>query len=97
MPRCYKKPQRKWRTFYPCCWVDASSDAVGYRLADKGYQIPIANEPGFVWRLLEIAKAEKAAVILPMVTNELEILSIYKDKFQHEGTVISISDITLYT
>lgn len=72
--------------------VDASSEAVGFRLVDKGYQIPLANEPDFVWRLLEIAKEEKAVVILPLVTSELEILSINKDKFQNEGIIISISD-----
>jgi carbamoyl-phosphate synthase large subunit len=72
--------------------VDASSDAVGFKLADAGYQIPLANAPGFIDKLLEIAVAEKADVILPLVTKELEMLSINKDKFQHEGVIVSVSD-----
>lgn len=72
--------------------VDASSEAVGFKLADAGYQIPMANAPDFIDRLLEIAIKEKAKVILPLVTRELELLSLNKDKFQKEGIIVSVSD-----
>jgi carbamoyl-phosphate synthase large subunit len=52
--------------------VDASSEAVGFRLADAGYQIPLASDPNFIDRLLEISKQENALVILPLVTWELK-------------------------
>jgi carbamoyl-phosphate synthase large subunit len=72
--------------------VDASSEAVGFRLADTGYQIPMANAPDFIDRLLKIAIQEKADVILPLVTSELEMLSLNKDKFQNAGVIVSVSD-----
>ncbi len=72
--------------------VDASSEAVGFRLADAGYQIPMANAPDFIDSLLKIAINEKAKVILPLVTHELEMLSLNKDKFQKEGVTVSVSD-----
>ena len=77
--------------------VDASSEAVGFRLADAGYQIPMANAPDFIDRLLEISIKEKARAILPLVTRELEILSLNKDKFQKEGVIVSISDYSPLT
>lgn len=72
--------------------VDASNEAVGFKIADAGHQIPLANAPDFIDKLLEIAVAEKADVILPLVTRELEMLSLSKDKFQHEGVIVSVSD-----
>lgn len=72
--------------------VDASKEAVGFMLADEGYQIPLASAPDFIDRLLKIATDEKADVILPLVTKELEILSLNKDKFRSEGVIVSVSD-----
>jgi carbamoyl-phosphate synthase large subunit len=51
-----------------------------------------ANAPDFIDRLLEIAIQEKAEVILPLVTKELEILSLNKDKFQNESVIVLVSD-----
>ncbi len=73
--------------------VDASSEAVGFQLADASDQIPMADAPNFTGKLLQIAGEEKVDVILPMVTRELEILSQNKDKFQNEGIIVSVSDI----
>ncbi len=73
--------------------ADASSEAVGFKLVDAGCQIPMADAPDFIDKLLNIAQEEKAAVILPLVTKELEILSLNKDKFQNEGIIVSVSDI----
>ena len=72
--------------------ADASGEAVGFLLADAGYKVPMANEPDFVDRLLKIAIDEKADVILPLVTKELEKLSYHKEKFQKEGILVSVSD-----
>lgn len=72
--------------------ADASSEAVGYKLADVGCRIPMADAPDFTCKLLKIAVEEKVDVILPMVTRELEILSLNKDKFQNEGIIVSVSD-----
>lgn len=72
--------------------ADASEEAVGYLLSDAAHQIPMANAPDFIDRLLAIAVGEKADVILPLVTRELEKLSFNKDKFQKEGIIVSVSD-----
>lgn len=73
--------------------ADAKSEAVGYQLADARCQLPLADAPDFINSLLKIAKEEKVDVILPMVTRELERLSVNKDKFQNEGIIVSVSDI----
>jgi carbamoyl-phosphate synthase large subunit len=72
--------------------VDACSEAVGFKLTEASYQIPLANEACFADRLLEIAKAESVSVILPLVTSELEILSLNKAKFENQGVLVSVSD-----
>ena len=74
--------------------ADASGEAVGFQLADVGCQIPKADAPDFVSKLLKIAGEEKVDVILPMVTRELELFSLNKDRFQNEGIIVSVSDIT---
>ncbi|TAH69108.1 MAG: ATP-grasp domain-containing protein [Anaerolineaceae bacterium] len=73
--------------------VDASKEAVGFKLVDAGCQIPKADAPDFTSSLLKIAGEEKVDVILPLVTMELETLSLNKDKFQNEGIIVSVSDI----
>lgn len=50
------------------------------------------NAPDFIDELLHIAADEKADVILPLVTKELEVLSLNKDRFCHEGVLVSVSD-----
>lgn len=72
--------------------ADASGETVGFLLADAGHRIPMANSPDFIVKLLKIAQDEKADVILPLVTRELEILSLNKKKFQDEGVIVSVSD-----
>ena len=43
--------------------ADASNEAVGYKLADIGYQIPMADAPEFTCKLLRIAENERVGVI----------------------------------
>nr|WP_308545082.1 ATP-grasp domain-containing protein [uncultured Lachnoclostridium sp.] len=73
--------------------ADASSEAVGFKLADARCKLPMAEAPDFIDTLLKITKEEKVDVILPMVTRELERLSFNKDKFKNEGIIVSVSDI----
>lgn len=73
--------------------ADASGEAVGLKLADASCQIPMAEASDFTDKLLQVAVEEKVDVILPMVTRELEVLSLNKDKFQNEGIIVSVSDI----
>jgi carbamoyl-phosphate synthase large subunit len=77
--------------------VDASGEAAGFILADAGYRIPMADAPDFIDKLLKIAMDENADVILPLVTRELEILSLNKDKFQNEGIIAAVSDFRSLT
>lgn len=77
--------------------ADASDEAVGFLLADAGYQIPKADSPDFINKLLKIATDENADVILPLVTKELEILSLNKHKFLNEGIIVSVSDFAPLT
>lgn len=93
-PGVIKSLRENGERFIRVVGADASSEAVGFRLADEGYQIPTANDPDFIERLLEIAIKEKVNVILPLVTRELEILSLNKNQFENEGVIVSVSDFS---
>ncbi len=55
--------------------VDASSGAVGLRLADAGGVLPLADDPGYVGALCELAVAHKVTALVPTVAEELVALA----------------------
>ncbi len=51
--------------------VDADSAAPGLYLADAGYRIPFADDPQFAASLTRLCLAERIAVLVPLVDEEL--------------------------
>ena len=60
--------------------------------ADKGYRIPYAAKPGFVDRLIEIAKAEKCEILFPGLDAELPVLATARERFKQAGITAVVSD-----
>ncbi|MCU0461925.1 MAG: ATP-grasp domain-containing protein [Bacteroidales bacterium] len=67
-------------------------NSVGAGLLDKVFQIPIAESPDFIEKVLDICVAEKVDVIIPLVTRELLVFARNKEKFFKSGIYISVSD-----
>lgn len=72
---------------------DASlKNSVGAGLLDKVFQIPFAEAPDFIDRVLEICTGEKVDVVIPLVTRELPVFAKNKDLFNSKGICVSVSD-----
>lgn len=72
--------------------VDMNPNAVGRYFCDEFYKIPRGTSPSFPPALLDICKKEKIDVVLPQVTEELDLLSKWKKEFEKEGIAITVSD-----
>jgi carbamoyl-phosphate synthase large subunit len=67
-------------------------NSVGAGLLDKVFQIPFAESPDFIEKVLEICTSEKVDVIIPLVTRELLAFARNKDLFAKNGIYVSVSD-----
>lgn len=72
--------------------VDMGTDLTILEMVDALYQVPAADDPGYIDRLLEICKTEKVDVVLPFMSAELLPLIDRKDEFEAIGTKVSVSD-----
>ena len=72
--------------------VDMGTDPTVLQMVDALYQVPAADDPTYIDRLLEICKAEKVDVVLPFMSAELLPLIDRKDEFEVIGTKVSVSD-----
>jgi len=73
--------------------TDIKDDVIGKYLMDSFHVVPKANERESVDKFLEICEEENIDVILPQVTNELEVFSRNKSKFEKIGVKIGVSDL----
>lgn len=67
-------------------------NSVGAGLLDRLFQIPFAESPDFISRVLEICVSEKIDVVLPLVTRELLVLAQHRELFAKNGIYVSVSD-----
>lgn len=71
--------------------ADADPGAIGRYLHDKFIQVPLADDPGYSDKLLEICRDQKIDILLPLVTKELFPLSAHKQAFEQQGTKVLVS------
>src|SRR3989339_1491024 len=64
----------------------------GVIFCDKVYKVPTYNNKAFIDVLLEICKKEKIFFLIPIVDQEVEIISKYKDKFEKLGVRVCCSN-----
>ena len=73
--------------------TDINNDSSILHMFDSVYTVPSAGSPEYVGRILEICKKEHVDIVIPVMSAELEPLSIGKERFREIGTCISVSDI----
>lgn len=76
---------------YRIIGVDADKYAYGLYLADKGYVIPMAKDPGFLNTIVSISKNEHAQIFIPLLSKEYNVISSSLDIFRQIGVTVPIS------
>ena len=72
--------------------ADMNDDPTMLQMVDAYYQVPRGDDPSYVDVIFNICKKEKVDVVLPVMSVELNVLSLNKNKFENEGIRISVSD-----
>lgn len=68
--------------------TDCSNLAPAIYEADKYYIVPRITEPGYIERILEICRKEKADAVLSLIDPELSLLAKNTEKFKEVGTTV---------
>lgn len=71
--------------------ADANPDAVGRYLHPQFLNWPVAADPAFGEKVLEICRQNRIDVLMPLVTLELPLLAAIADKLQKQGTKVLVS------
>lgn len=69
----------------------ADEDAVGRYLADGFHRIPSAGDSGYIPAVLDIARREGAAALLPQTTGEIMALADNSEAFREAGVALVLS------
>lgn len=72
--------------------VDADDQAIGRFLADRFFQVPMANSPDYIPRMLELVEEFQPGVVFTQSSVEVPILAKYRHEFERRGAVVPISD-----
>ena len=72
--------------------ADMSDDPTILQMMDAAYKVPAAKDPFYVDELLEICKAEKIDVVIPVMSAELIPLIENLSKFNEIGTKVSVAN-----
>jgi len=72
--------------------TDIKDDVIGKYFVESFYKIPKPSEKEFINRILDICEKENVNFILPQVTDELEVFSKNKEKFEKNGVKVAVSD-----
>ena len=70
---------------------DMNDLSIGRFVCDAFALVPRGDDPGFADAVLELAKREGAAVVLPESSNEVEALAEAKPRFESEGIRLLVS------
>lgn len=75
--------------------TDIRDGVIGKYLMDSFHVVPKPSEDEeFIEQILEVCETENIDVILPQVTNELEVFSKNKSKFEKNGVKVGVTDYT---
>lgn len=76
---------------YRVIGVDASELAAGLYAAPKAYLVPLAKDPSYIDRLLEICEAESVRYLFPGLDMELPIFARESARFEEAGVTPILS------
>lgn len=62
------------------------------QLADKSYQVPVANDPKYVEALLNIVEQESIRLVIPTIDTELLSISSAVTEFTIRGALVNTAD-----
>jgi len=72
--------------------VDMDDEAIGRFLADGFYQVPPADSPDYVPRMLKLVERVRPDVLFSQSSAEVPVLAAHRDEFERRGAVVPISD-----
>ena len=70
---------------------DANPLSVGFSIADARAVIPLAQDPAFVDRMLDVCREQRVDVLLPAVDEEIPLLGAARERFAAFGTTVLLS------
>ncbi len=71
--------------------ADANPESAGHYLSQDFVQIPKADDPSFIDRIIAVCREKNIHVILPLVTRELIQFATHSSAFEMAGTRISVT------
>jgi carbamoyl-phosphate synthase large subunit len=71
--------------------TDMSEQAVGRHLCDAFHLVPRGSDPGFADAILDVARGEGAAAVLPQSSFDLPGLAAARDRFAAEGVAVLVA------
>lgn len=75
--------------------TDCSDAAPALYAADRAYIVPRITEPGYIDRILEICKKEKADAVFSLIDPELSLIAKERERFEEVGTKVIVSSYEL--
>lgn len=73
---------------YPQDWVVTS------KLVDLFYRVPLAHDKDYLDKIFEICLQNKISFLFPLTDPEVDVLSVYSEKFRENGINICLSNPT---
>jgi len=71
--------------------TDMSDQAVGRHLCDAFHRVPRGSDPAFADTVLDIARRERAAAVLPQSSFDLPGLAAARERFAEEGIAMLVA------
>src|SRR4051812_9471213 len=59
--------------------------------ADRAYRVPLASDPSYFSEVLEIAVAERVALVVPTIDDELPGFAAMRERFEANGISVAVS------
>jgi len=82
-------------THYEITAVDMSSNATGFRSADRAETIPAASTSGYVDAILDVCERHRVRVVFPGSEPELKQLSSHRESFADRNIFLPINTASL--
>jgi carbamoyl-phosphate synthase large subunit len=73
--------------------TDVSTLSAGYHDADAAFQVPRSTDPSYVERLLQIVRAERVSVLVPLIDTDLVPLAQHREAFLAQGCQAIVGDL----
>ena len=90
-PRCSGRCGQNGEREVRLVGTDMSDQAVGRHLCDAFHRVPRGSDPAFADTVLDVARREGAAAVLPQSSFDLPGLAAAKERFTAEGIAVLVA------